>query len=141
MNDIYKKFQVTSTYDTDVECEIWRFCLNLFLRYAANRRTDMLTHRHIHRHRPTSRNVIFGFGESHIVCNPWKSPFQKFVSKTILELFMSKKSRKKERFDLKLNLRLKVFKTILKLKLPLNKWAISVKHHGVHTKVFFTRIF
>ena len=37
---LYRKFQVASTYDTNVECQILRFCCNSFLSYADNRHTD-----------------------------------------------------------------------------------------------------
>ena len=33
------KFQVASIYDTNVECQIWCFCYNLFLSYTDNRHT------------------------------------------------------------------------------------------------------
>ena len=43
---IIKKFQVTSTYDTNVECQVWSFSWNLFLSYANNRHTDTHTQNH-----------------------------------------------------------------------------------------------
>ena len=38
--DHYKKFQVSSVYDTNVQYRIWCFCCNLFLNYPDNRHTD-----------------------------------------------------------------------------------------------------
>ena len=42
--DLYKMFQVASVYDTNVECQIWRFCCNLFLSYVDKRHTDAHTY-------------------------------------------------------------------------------------------------
>ena len=40
LTDLYKKFQVVSMYDTNVEYTIWCFCCSLLLSYADNRHTD-----------------------------------------------------------------------------------------------------
>ena len=55
LSDLYKKkkSQVASTYDTNVECQIRRFCCNLFWSYAVNS--------HTHTHKPKAKNLIFGF--------------------------------------------------------------------------------
>ena len=42
--DIYKKFQVASTYDTNVDYQMLSFCRNLFLSYAHKRHIDKHTH-------------------------------------------------------------------------------------------------
>ena len=34
LTDLYKKFQVASVHDTNVDYQIWRYCCNLFLSYA-----------------------------------------------------------------------------------------------------------
>ena len=45
LSDLYEKFQVAFTHDTNVWCLIWRFCCNLFLSYADNRNTHTHTDR------------------------------------------------------------------------------------------------
>ena len=54
-SDLYEKFQVATTYDTNVEYQISCFYCNLFLNYADNRHTDL----HTDTHRPNAKNVIF----------------------------------------------------------------------------------
>ena len=43
--DIYKKFQVASICDTNVDYQIWCFWCNLFLSCADNRQTHAHTHK------------------------------------------------------------------------------------------------
>ena len=45
--DLHKKFQVASSYDSNVAYQIWNFCWHLFCSYADNR--------YIHTHRLTNR--------------------------------------------------------------------------------------
>ena len=39
LSDLHKKFQEASTYNINLECQIWRFFCNLCLSYAYNRYT------------------------------------------------------------------------------------------------------
>ena len=62
LSDLHEKFQVASIYDTNIECKIWNFCCNLFLRCAEIRRT----------HKPTAKNVIFWIQGSSKRVNPFQ---------------------------------------------------------------------
>ena len=83
MSSLHKKFQVASTYDTNVECQIWRFCYNLFLSYADNRHT--FTHTHIHTDQ--SLKMCFSVSGTSKLVNPSKSSLRKFDPKTILSFY------------------------------------------------------
>ena len=58
LSDLYKRFQLASVYDANVEYQIWCLCCNLFLSYADHRHTI---------YRPNVKNVTFGFRKSHKV--------------------------------------------------------------------------
>ena len=51
LSDLYKKFEVVSTYDTNIEYYAWSFCCNWFLIYADNIFTQT--------HRETAKIMIF----------------------------------------------------------------------------------
>ena len=34
LSDLHTKFQISYTYDANIQYQIWRICYNLFLRYA-----------------------------------------------------------------------------------------------------------
>ena len=72
LSDLHEKFQVASVNDVNVECQIWRFCCNLFLNYADNRHTHLQIHTQIKRW----KYYFWIYGTSKHV-NPSKSPFQK----------------------------------------------------------------
>ena len=53
LSNIHKKFQVTATHDINVEYHIWSFHY-FFL---------IMMIRHVHTHKPTAKDVFFGFME------------------------------------------------------------------------------
>ena len=64
----HKTFQVASTHDANIECQIQIFCYILFFNFADKRLIGIQinhTHRHIQTHtrthRPFGKNVFFGF--------------------------------------------------------------------------------
>ena len=36
LSNLHKNFQTSSACNTNIECQIWSFCYNLFLSYAVN---------------------------------------------------------------------------------------------------------
>ena len=53
LSNFHKEFQVTFTYDTNAEYQIWSFCYNVLWSYADNR----LSHTHTRRERERERNL------------------------------------------------------------------------------------
>ena len=75
LSDHHEKFQVASTYNANVKCQIWSFCCRLFLSYADNR------HAHTHTHTQTNQLLKMWFfwnqrTSKHL--KPLKSQFRKF---------------------------------------------------------------
>ena len=40
LSDLHEQFQVESSYDVNVEYQIWSFCYNFFFNYVDSRKTD-----------------------------------------------------------------------------------------------------